>query len=100
MGVVNEPYERRALCQRPAQTRYRLEEPRSRAALIESGGWQIGVALAQLGQEAAQLRQPHIAKQIVWRVLVFQSLAQGLCDRLVWESASEFKSPTTQKIGR
>jgi hypothetical protein len=89
--VIHEQHQRPRPGERVEEPRYRFEEPPFGGQLILGGGRQIGVAHAQLRQDARQFGQPQVLQQVLRRVFRLQPRAQGLHQRLIGQPSPQLE---------
>ena len=61
-------------------------------------GRQVGIAVAQFGQQAREFRQPGVGQQVVRGVLPLDARAQGLDHELIGQASTRFKGASLQHI--
>ena len=99
MQVIQQQHLRRALCYGVQQARHCFEKPDLGGQLILGGGGQIGVAHAQLGQDARKLGQPRIVQQILRGVFLLHPRSDGLDQRLVGQAPPHLEGVPAQHLG-
>ena len=60
LHIIDEQDQRHPCRQGLAQTRHRLEQPIACYRLIPRRGRQVGIAVAQFGEQAREFRQPQV----------------------------------------
>ena len=99
MHVVEEEHQRRSLHQRLGQARHGLEQPPPPHRLILGDRREIGIAFAQLGQQACQLGQPQVPEQVVGGVLALQAGPQRRDQRRVGQATLCLEGPPDEHLG-
>jgi hypothetical protein len=98
LEIVDEHDQLCSLRKRLAQASDGLKQARSRRRFITGWEGEIRRALAQFGEELAEISQPGGSEQIAWSVLACQSATQRLDERLIWQAATRLKCSPLENI--